>query len=110
MRRLLIIPPGLCPRVALRVPERQIEADLSAATQSTPVLTSTRTGGPGHLGEKQGQGLPWWLSGEESTCQCGEHGLHPLSRRILHATEQLSPCTTMTEPVFQSPGASTIEV
>ena len=22
-------------------------------------------------------GLPWWLSGEESTCQCRRHGFDP---------------------------------
>ena len=22
-------------------------------------------------------GLPWWLSGKESACQCGVHGLEP---------------------------------
>jgi len=24
-------------------------------------------------------GLPWWLSGKESTCQCGRRGFHPWS-------------------------------
>ena len=45
-------------------------------------------------------GLPWWHSGWESACQCGEHGFDPWSGRIPHATEQLSPCTTTTEPVL----------
>ena len=22
-------------------------------------------------------GLPWWLSGKKSTCQCGRHGFDP---------------------------------
>ena len=26
-------------------------------------------------------GLPWWSSGEESTCQCGGHGFHPCPGR-----------------------------
>ena len=43
-------------------------------------------------------GLPWWRSGWESTCQCRGHGFKPWSRKIPHATEQLSPCTTTTEP------------
>ena len=29
--------------------------------------------------------LPWWLSGEESTCQCRRHGFDPWSRKILYA-------------------------
>ena len=45
------------------------------------------------------QGLPWWLSGKESACQCRRHGFNPSSRKIPHATEQLSPCSTTTEPV-----------
>ena len=32
-----------------------------------------------------GQGLPWWLSGKESAW----------SRKIPHASEQQSPCTTI---------------
>ena len=42
-------------------------------------------------------GLPWWCSGWESTCQCRGHGFEPWSRKIPHATEQLSPCATTTE-------------
>ena len=37
-------------------------------------------------------GLPWWLSGEESTCQCRRHWFDPWSRKIPHAVEQLSQC------------------
>ena len=29
-------------------------------------------------------GLPWWLSGKESACQCRGHGFDPWSRRIPH--------------------------
>ena len=32
-----------------------------------------------------------------------------LVRKIPHAMEQLSPCATTTEPVFQNPGAATTE-
>ena len=28
-------------------------------------------------------GLPWWLGGKESTCQCRRHGLDPWVRKIL---------------------------
>ena len=30
----------------------------------------------------------------------GGHGFEPWSRKIPHAAEQLSPCTTTTEPAF----------
>ena len=43
-------------------------------------------------------GLPCWRSGLESACQSRGHG--PWSGKIPHAAEQLSPCTTTTEPVF----------
>ena len=45
----------------------------------------------------------------KSICQCRRHGFDPWSRKIPHATVQLSPCTTITEPVFQSLGAATPE-
>jgi len=38
--------------------------------------------------------LPWWLSGEEAACQCPGCGFDPRSRKIPHAGEQLSLCTT----------------
>ena len=49
-------------------------------------------------------GLPWWLTGQESTCQCRRHRFSPWSGKIPQATEQLSQCATTTEPVLQSPG------
>ena len=36
------------------------------------------------------RGLPWWLTGRESICQCRRQGLNPRSRKIPHAMEQLS--------------------
>ena len=54
-------------------------------------------------------GLPWWLSGKESTCQCRRHGFDPWSGKIPHAVEQLSQRTTTIEPVLQSPGAPITE-
>lgn len=35
-------------------------------------------------------GLPRWLSGKKSTCQCRRHRSHPWSGRIPHGVEQLS--------------------
>ena len=45
------------------------------------------------------EGLPWWFSDWESTCQCRGHGFNPWSRKIPHDMQQLSPCATITEPV-----------
>ena len=42
-------------------------------------------------------GPPWWLSGEESACQCRRHGFGPWSGKIPPATGQLSLCTTTVE-------------
>ena len=38
------------------------------------------------------KGLPWWFTGKESACQCRKLKFSPLSRNILHGTEQLSLC------------------
>ena len=62
-------------------------------------------------------GLPWWLSDKESVCQCRRQGFNPWSRKIPHAVEQLSSCTTTTdlilsraqEPQLLSTGAATTE-
>ena len=43
-------------------------------------------------------GLPWWLSGKESTCQCRVRGFDLWSRKMPHADVQLSPCATAPEP------------
>ena len=43
------------------------------------------------------EGLPWWLSGKESTCQCRRHRFDPWSGRIPPAAGQLSLCTTAIE-------------
>ena len=48
-------------------------------------------------------GLPWWRSGWESACQCRGHGLEPWSGKIPHATEQLGPWATITEPARLEP-------
>ena len=48
-------------------------------------------------------GLPWWRSGWESACRCRGHGFEPWSRKIPHATEQLGPWATTTEPARLEP-------
>ena len=53
-------------------------------------------------------GLPWWLSGKQSACQCRRHRFDPQSEKNLHATQQLSLCKTM-DPVLRSPGAVATE-
>ena len=53
-------------------------------------------------------GLPWWLTGQESTCQCRRHRFSPWSGKIPDAAEQLSQCATNTEPVLQSPGPAVL--
>ena len=45
-------------------------------------------------------GLPWWLSGKESACQCRGHRFKLWSRETPHAVEQLNPCAAATEPVL----------
>ena len=44
--------------------------------------------------------LPWRSSGKESTCWCGRPGFDPLSGKIPHAEEQLSPWTAAAEPTL----------
>ena len=48
------------------------------------------------------------LSDKESTCPCRRHGFDPRSGKIPHATRQPSQCSTTTEPVIYSPGATAI--
>ena len=48
-------------------------------------------------------GLPWWRSGGESACQCRGHGFEPWSGSIPHASEQLGPRATTTEPLHLEP-------
>ena len=53
--------------------------------------------------------LPWWLSGEETACQCRRHGFDPWDGKIPHASEQQNSCAATREPVLWSPAAVTIE-
>ena len=55
------------------------------------------------------KGLPWLLSGKESTSQCRRQGFDPWSRKIQHSMEQLSLGTAATEPVLYSPRAAAAE-
>ena len=55
------------------------------------------------------RGLPWWLSGKESACQCRRHGFNPWLGKIPHAREELSPSATTTEPASWSPCAATVK-
>ena len=48
-------------------------------------------------------GLPWWPSGQESSCQRSTHRLSAGSREIPHTTGQLSPRATITEPACPEP-------
>ena len=54
-------------------------------------------------------GLPLWHSGCETTCECRGYGFDPWLETIPHAAEQLSPCGTSTEPMFQRLPATTTE-
>ena len=48
---------------------------------------------------KVNPGLPLWLSGKKSACQCRRHGFDPWSRKNSHAVEQLNPCAKNIKPV-----------
>ena len=61
----------------------------------------------GTLIKTQVQGLPWWLSSKESSCQCRGHRFNPRSGTIPHAKGQLSPCVTATEATLQGLWAAT---
>ena len=56
-----------------------------------------------------GLGLPWWLGGKESFCQCRRHRFNSWSMKIPHATEPLSPRSTATGPVTWTLGATATE-
>ena len=75
----------------------------SVSKQLLPAVTQGLPWSP-HLSEHPHKltiwGLPWWFSGKESACQCRRRGFNPWSGRIPHTSEQVSPHTTTTEPVF----------
>ena len=47
---------------------------------------------------RENEGLLLWLSGRESACQCRRDGFNPWSGKTPHATGQLSPRATSTDP------------
>ena len=51
----------------------------------------------------ENMGLPSWRSSWESACQCRGHRFEPWSGKIPHATEQLGPWATTTEPARLEP-------
>ena len=54
---------------------------------------------PSYALKKKPGGLPWWFSGWEYAYQGTGHKFDPWSRRIPHASGQLNPCATTTEPM-----------
>ena len=55
---------------------------------------------------KDSHGLPLWLSGKESACQCRRHWFDHWSRKIPHAAEPLSLCSRAQEPQPLRPTSS----
>ena len=72
-------------------------------TNSNNMLTATLKRINTGIYKKCFLGLPWCRSGWESACQCRGHGFEPWSGKIPHATEQLGPWATTTEPVHLEP-------
>ena len=77
-------------------------------TQTLSVLSSYKRIGVALLRDIL-EGLPWWLSGKESAYQRRSHRSNPWSRKIPHATEQLSLVATATESGLCGPGPATAE-
>ena len=50
--------------------------------------------------KQQTLGFPWWLSVQESACQCRRHGLDLWSGKIPRAAGQLHPHTPTIKPVL----------
>ena len=48
----------------------------------------------------EGHGLPWWLSGKESSHQGRRHRFNAWTRKIPHPKEQVSPWATTIELVL----------
>ena len=53
-------------------------------------------------------GLPWELSGKESTCRCRGRTFDPWSGKTPHVVEQQSLGPTTTEPVLQAAPAEPV--
>ena len=54
--------------------------------------------------KKETSGLPWWLSGEESTCQCRRHGFNPSSGRTPACPSHRTPAVPLT-PLHFTPSS-----
>ena len=50
--------------------------------------------------KKAETGLPWWPVGKNPPASAGDNRFNPWSKKIPHATEQISPGTTATEPAL----------
>ena len=75
--------------------KRETEAPcLDPAAANHPFITN------GVCFQRAVSGLPCWLSGKESTCQCRRQGFDPRSRKIPHAAGQLSRCAVTIEHVL----------
>ena len=49
---------------------------------------------------KDRSGLPWWLSGKKSACQCRRHGFDSWVRKILWRRKwQLTPLSCLENPM-----------
>ena len=76
----------------------------SAVRRSLPFSRGSQASGFTGCGsldlKTSARGLPRWLSGKGFACQCRGHRFHPWFGKIPHATEQLSPCPTTTDPVL----------
>ena len=70
---------------------------------------SAHLGGSKNANKNGHVGLPWWYNGWQPACQCRGHGFDPWSWWIPRALQQLSLCTTITEPALQSPRAAITE-
>ena len=81
--------------VTADVVEEAEESELEADPEDVTELLQSH--------DKNLMGLPWWRSGWESACQCRGSGFEPWSGKIPHATEQLGPWATTTEPVRLEP-------
>ena len=84
------------------IPDRGTETP-HAAEQLSPQATTTVCVLQWKIPQR---GLPWWLSGRESVCQCRRSIPGPGRS---HVPQSNSPGTTAIEPVLKSPANTTTE-
>ena len=63
-----------------------------------------------HIPVKYTPGLPWWLSGWDSTCQCRGHKFSSLIREESTCSGQRSPSTCALEPRSHNYGARVLQL